>query len=67
MMLSGKSKNKDEIAKMEELIARHRKHVAKLEQIIRLMDNDLLDPGQIDEVSGEREGRYHQHECQTAC
>ncbi len=28
----------------------HRKHVAKLEQIVRLMDNDLLDPDKIDEV-----------------
>jgi CCR4-NOT transcriptional regulation complex NOT5 subunit len=28
----------------------HRRHVAKLEQIVRLMDNDLLDPDKIDEV-----------------
>ena len=29
----------------------HKKHVAKLEQIVRLMDNDLLQPEDIDEVS----------------
>lgn len=50
---TGKSKNKDEIASLEEAMTGHKKHVAKLEQIIRLMDNDLLDPADIDEV-----GRY---------
>lgn len=27
-----------------------KRHVGKLEQIVRLMDNDLLDPDKIDEV-----------------
>lgn len=47
----GKSKNKDEITALEASLAGHKRHVAKLEQIIRLMDNDLLDPEKIDEVS----------------
>lgn len=50
--MAGKAKNKDDIVAMEGFITRHKKHIAKLEQIIRLMDNDLLDPAQIDDVSG---------------
>jgi CCR4-NOT transcription complex subunit 3 len=50
--VAGKAKNKEDIVAMEGFITRHKKHIAKLEQIIRLMDNDLLDPAQIDDVSG---------------
>jgi CCR4-NOT transcription complex subunit 3 len=47
---AGRTRNKDEIAHLEESLSRHRRHVAKLEQITRLMDNDHLDPASIDEV-----------------
>ena len=42
---------------MDGAISRHRRHVAKLEQIIRLMDNDHLDPNDIDGVSLAQEWR----------
>ena len=51
----GKSKNKDEIAALEESMTGHRQHVAKLEQIIRLMDNDLLETEAIDDLKEEIE------------
>ena len=49
----GARKHRDEIAQLEASIRRHRWHVARLEQIARLLDNRILDHARVDEV---REG-----------
>jgi CCR4-NOT transcription complex subunit 3 len=45
-----KSKNKELIEKMEKRILKNRWHIARLEQILRLLDGDDLDPAQLDDI-----------------
>lgn len=35
---------------MEESINRHKAHIVKLEQILRLLDNDGVSPDQVNEI-----------------
>jgi CCR4-NOT transcription complex subunit 3 len=46
-------KNKSEIENLELLLARHKWHVLKLEQIARLLDNDAIDPSSVDALKDE--------------
>ncbi|ETW02630.1 hypothetical protein H310_06094 [Aphanomyces invadans] len=41
-------KNKSDMENLELIIARHKWHVLKLEQIARLLDNDAIDPADVD-------------------
>mmetsp|Transcript_31239 Transcript_31239/g.31772 ORF Transcript_31239/g.31772 Transcript_31239/m.31772 type:complete len:417 (+) Transcript_31239:69-1319(+) len=50
---SKKGKNKDTMEKYESRIQKNKWHVARLEQIRRLMDNDCLDPSNIDEIKDD--------------
>lgn len=49
----GRNKNKAEKENLEALVARHKWHVLKLEQINRLLDNDALEPAQVDELKDD--------------
>jgi CCR4-NOT transcription complex subunit 3 len=49
----GKNKNKAEKEHIESLIARHKWHMLKLEQINRLLDNDALEPTDVDELKDD--------------
>lgn len=51
----GSKKNKHEIDALEGSIKRHRWHIAKLEQITRLLDNDALQHEQINEIKEDVE------------
>ncbi|GLD99897.1 hypothetical protein PINS_up008625 [Pythium insidiosum] len=46
----GRNKNKAEKENLEALITRHKWHILKLEQINRLLDNDALEPSQVDDL-----------------
>ncbi|DBA03182.1 TPA: hypothetical protein N0F65_003902 [Lagenidium giganteum] len=51
----GKNKNKAEIEALEYALSRHKFHVLKLEQIIRLLDNDALECTSVDELKDDIE------------
>mmetsp|Transcript_22256 Transcript_22256/g.32374 ORF Transcript_22256/g.32374 Transcript_22256/m.32374 type:complete len:678 (-) Transcript_22256:163-2196(-) len=51
----GKSKNKEQMEKLESRISTNRWHVTKLEQINRLLDNDSLEPNKLDDIKEEIE------------
>ncbi|TMW55143.1 hypothetical protein Poli38472_013905 [Pythium oligandrum] len=49
----GRNKNKAEKENLEALITRHKWHILKLEQINRLLDNDALEPSDVDELKDD--------------
>jgi CCR4-NOT transcription complex subunit 3 len=51
----GSKRNKQEIEQLEASIKRHRWHIARLEQITRLLDNDALQHEQINEIKEDVE------------
>eukprot|EP00604_Paraphysomonas_vestita_P001568 CAMPEP_0174821954 /NCGR_PEP_ID=MMETSP1107-20130205/11622_1 /TAXON_ID=36770 /ORGANISM="Paraphysomonas vestita, Strain GFlagA" /LENGTH=850 /DNA_ID=CAMNT_0016039639 /DNA_START=216 /DNA_END=2768 /DNA_ORIENTATION=- len=51
--LKGKGKNKDQMDKLEARITTNRWHISKLEQINRLLDNDVLEPSKLDSIKEE--------------
>ncbi|TYZ58799.1 hypothetical protein PybrP1_001575 [[Pythium] brassicae (nom. inval.)] len=51
----GKGRNKAEMEALEFALSRHKFHVLKLEQINRLLDNDVLDPKDVDELKEDIE------------
>lgn len=46
----GKSKNKDELMRLENRLQKQKWHIAKLELIIKLIDNEELDPASLDSI-----------------
>eukprot|EP01035_Chromulina_nebulosa_P019104 gene19104-24938_t len=48
-----KSKNKEQLEKLENRIKKNRWHIARLEQIIKLLDNEELDPSKLDAVKDD--------------
>ncbi|EQC32246.1 hypothetical protein SDRG_09996 [Saprolegnia diclina VS20] len=46
-------KNKQEVENLELIIARHKWHVLKLEQVARLLDNDAIDPVSVDALKDD--------------
>eukprot|EP00595_Chromulina_sp_UTEXLB2642_P001925 CAMPEP_0196764318 /NCGR_PEP_ID=MMETSP1095-20130614/5879_1 /TAXON_ID=96789 ORGANISM="Chromulina nebulosa, Strain UTEXLB2642" /NCGR_SAMPLE_ID=MMETSP1095 /ASSEMBLY_ACC=CAM_ASM_000446 /LENGTH=570 /DNA_ID=CAMNT_0042119595 /DNA_START=41 /DNA_END=1750 /DNA_ORIENTATION=- len=50
-----KSKNKEQLEKLENRIKKNRWHIARLEQIIKLLDNEELDPSRLDAVKDDVE------------
>lgn len=51
----GSKRNKAEVETLEASIKRHRWHIAKLEQIIRMLDNDALGHEQINDIKEDVE------------
>lgn len=51
----GRNRNKSEMERLEQTLAKHKWHVLKLEQINRLLDNDALEPAQVDELKEDVE------------
>ncbi|OQR94392.1 hypothetical protein ACHHYP_01401 [Achlya hypogyna] len=46
-------KNKQEVENLELIIARHKWHVLKLEQVARLLENDAIDPTSVDALKDD--------------
>ena len=44
------------VAHLEESVARHRHHVMRLEQMLRLLDNDAIGPEDVDSIKVGRGG-----------
>jgi len=51
----GGRRNRDEIDAMETSIEKHRWHISKLEQILRLLDNDALDHLEVNKIKDDLE------------
>lgn len=51
----GKNKNKSEMEALEFVLSKHKFHVLKLEQINRLLDNDVLDAKDVDDLKEDIE------------
>lgn len=51
----GRNKNKQDIARLDNVLSRHKWHVLKLEQITRLLDNDALAARNVDELKDDVE------------
>lgn len=51
----GKNKNKSEMEALEFALSKHKFHVLKLEQINRLLDNDVLDAKDVDDLKEDIE------------
>lgn len=51
----GRHRNKHEMERLDKTLAKHKWHVLKLEQINRLLDNDALEPPQVDELKEDVE------------
>uniref|UniRef100_A0A7S2AHM1 CCR4-Not complex component Not N-terminal domain-containing protein n=1 Tax=Octactis speculum TaxID=3111310 RepID=A0A7S2AHM1_9STRA len=51
----GKNKNKAELEEKDTTIRKHRWHISKMEQIIRMLDNDVLEVERIEEVKEDIE------------
>jgi CCR4-NOT transcription complex subunit 3 len=49
----GRNRNKAEMERLDQTLAKHKWHVLKLEQINRLLDNDALEPAQVDELKDD--------------
>lgn len=50
-----KSKNRDLMEKCDNKIQKHKWHIARLELIIKLLDNEELDPAQLDDITDSLE------------
>mmetsp|Transcript_8695 Transcript_8695/g.11363 ORF Transcript_8695/g.11363 Transcript_8695/m.11363 type:complete len:663 (-) Transcript_8695:67-2055(-) len=50
-----KNRNKDELARKQSVIQRHLWHISKLEQLIRMLDNDALEVEQVEEIKDDIE------------
>lgn len=61
----GKNRNKQEMEGLEALLARHKWHILKLEQIIRLLDNDALEATDVDDLKEDIE--YYLEANQVSC
>lgn len=61
----GRNRNKSEMERLEQTLAKHKWHVLKLEQINRLLDNDALEPSQVDELKEDVD--YYLEANQVGC
>lgn len=53
-----KQKPPPRLAHLEESVNRHKTHIGRLEQIIRLLDNDALHPDELSQVVNEEIAEY---------
>lgn len=53
-----KQKPPPRLAHLEESVNRHKTHIGRLEQIIRLLDNDALHPDELSQVVNEEMVEY---------
>ena len=53
-----KQKPPPRLAHLEESVTRHKTHIGRLEQIIRLIDNDALQPENVSQVVNEEIPEY---------
>merc|ERR1711988_447799 len=53
--MGGVKKNKVELEEKESAIKRYRWHIGKMEQIIRMIDNDAIEPGRVEEIKEDIE------------
>lgn len=53
-----KQKPPPRLAHLEESVNRHKTHIGRLEQIIRLLDNDALHPDELSQVVNEEIQEY---------
>ena len=53
-----KQKPPPRLAHLEESVNRHKTHIGRLEQIIRLLDNDALHPDELAQVVNEEIAEY---------
>ena len=53
-----KQKPPPRLAHLEESVTRHKTHIGRLEQIIRLLDNDALHPDELSQVVNEEIAEY---------
>lgn len=51
----GKSKNKDALEKLDNRLQKHKWHIARIELIIKLIDNEELDPAELDSLKDSLE------------
>ena len=54
-LMSKKKPNKAELEVQEGHLKRHKWHIGKLEQIVRLIDNDVVSPAQVEDVKEDVE------------
>ena len=53
-----KQKPPPRLAHLEESVTRHKTHIGRLEQIIRLLDNDALQPDEVSQVVNDEIPEY---------
>jgi CCR4-NOT transcription complex subunit 3 len=58
-----KAKPPPRLTELEELVARHKEHVVRLEKVLRCIDNETIQPEELENLKGDMEMYLVSSEC----